>query len=89
MSVKNSSICERDQQVLQDTYCGFTVDKIFKHISCWKSKDIYDICVGKKFREPTSKEFFTSKFNVANEDWKKIDTLAGKVTIDTRMRIFQ
>ena len=34
----------------------------------------YDICVGKKFREPTSKEFFTSKFNVANEDRKKVYT---------------
>ena len=26
----------------------------------------------KKIREPTSKEFFTSEFNVANEDWGKI-----------------
>ena len=43
----------------------------------------------KKIREPTSKEFFTSEFNVANEDWGKNYTPAGKVNIDTRMRIFQ
>ena len=91
MSVKNCGMymCERNQHVLHCTYCGFTVEKIFKHISCWKTKDIYDICVGKKFKEPTSKEFFNSKFNVVNEDWKKIYTLAGKLTIDTRMRIVQ
>ena len=53
---------ERDQH----DNCGFTVDKIFKHISCWKTKDIYDICVGKKFREPTSKELSPSNFNIAN-----------------------
>ena len=88
MSVKNCGMCERDQHVLQDTYCGFTVEKIFKHISCWKTKDIYDICVCTKFSS-TSKEFFTLKFNVANEDWKRNYTLAEKVTIDTRMRIFQ
>ena len=64
MSVKNCSMCERDQHVPQGTYCGFSVYKIFKHISCWKTKYIYDIWVGKKFREPTSKEFFSSKFNV-------------------------
>ena len=62
MSVKNCGMYERDQHVLQDTYCGLTFEKIFKHISCWKVKDIYDICVGKKFIEPALKEFFTTKF---------------------------
>ena len=57
MSVKNCSMCERDQHVLQDTYCGFTVEKIFKHISCWKTEDIYDICVGKKLGNLHQKSF--------------------------------
>ena len=82
MSVKNCGMCERDQHILYDTYCGFTVEKVFKHISCWKTTDIYDISVGAKFREPTSKESFTSKFNVSNKDWIKNYTLDGKVTID-------
>ena len=36
-----------------------------------------------------NKGFFIRKFDVRNEEWKKIYTLAGKATIDMRMRIFQ
>ena len=89
MSVRNCSDCERDQNVLQHINCGFSVDKTFKHIEMLKTKDIYNICISKKFKDSTTKDFFIRKFDVRNDEWKKIYTLAGKATIDTRMRIFQ
>ena len=89
MLVRNCSDCERDQNVLQHINCGFSVDKTFKHIEMLKTKDIYNICISKKFKDSTTKDFFIRKFDVRNEEWKKIYTLAGKATIDMRMRIFQ
>ena len=89
MSVRNCSDCERDQNVLQHINCGFSVNKTLKQIEMLTTKDIYNICISKKFKNSTTKDFFIRKFDVRNEEWKNIYTLAGKATIDMRMRIFQ
>ena len=59
MSVRNCSDCERDQNVLQHINCGFSVDKTFKHIEMLKTKDIYNICISKKFKDSTTKDFLS------------------------------
>ena len=89
MSVRNCSECERDQNVLQHTNCGFLVDKAFKHTEMLKTKDIYNICISKKFKDSTAKDFFIRKFDVRCDEWDKIYTLVGKAeTIDMRMEMF-
>ena len=50
MSVRNCSECERDQNVLQQINCGFSVDKTFKRIEVLKTKYIYNICISKNLR---------------------------------------
>ena len=57
MSVKNRSESERDQNVLKHINCGFSVDKTFKHIEVLKTKDIYNICIGKKIEDSTTMDF--------------------------------
>ena len=89
MSVRNCSKCERDQNVLQDTNCGFLVDKAFTHIEMLKTKDIYYIRISEKFKDSTAKDFFIRKFDVRCDEWEKIYTLVGKATIDMGMRMFQ
>ena len=56
---KNCSDCERHQNVLQHINCGFSVDKTFKHIEMLKTKDIYKICISKKFKDSTTKDFLS------------------------------
>ena len=74
---------------MQHTNCGFLGDKALKHIETLKTKDIYNICISKKFKDSTAKDFFVRKFDVRCEEWEKIYTLVGKATIDMRMRMFQ
>ena len=57
--LKDIKDCERDQNVLQHINCGFSVDKTFKHIEMLKTKDIYNICISKKFKDSTTKDFLS------------------------------
>ena len=54
-----------------------------------KRKIIMTYVLVKNLGNLHQKNFSLQSLMFANEDWKKIYTLAGKVTIDTRMRIFQ
>ena len=58
------SECERDQNALQHINCGFLIDIAFKRIEVLKTKDIYNICISKKFKDSTTKDFFIRKFDV-------------------------
>ena len=71
MSVRNFYECERDKNVLQNIKCGFSVVKTFTHIELLKIKDIYNICISKKFKDFPTKDFFIRRFDVRCEEWKR------------------
>ena len=50
---------------------------------------IYNALVQKRFVPPTSRNKLSQKFNIGEEDWPKIYSLAGKCSIDSKTRIFQ
>ena len=50
---------------------------------------IYNIHIDKLFKSPTSKLYYSNKFNVTEDDWPLIYTLAGKLTLDFKLRVFQ
>ena len=52
-------------------------------------KMIYNIHIDKLFKTPTSKLYYSNKFNVTEDDWLLIYTLAGKLTLDSKLRVFQ
>ena len=45
--------------------------------------------VQKHFVSPTSRNKFSQKFDISEEDWPKIYSLAGKCSIDSKTGIFQ
>ena len=50
---------------------------------------IYNALVQKSFVPPTSRNKFSQTFDISEEDWPKIFSLAGKCSIDSKTRIFQ
>ena len=50
---------------------------------------IYNALVQQSFVPPTSRNKFSQKFDISEEDWPKIYSLAGKCSIDSKTRIFQ
>ena len=53
------------------------------------SKIVYQQYIEKLFKVPTARLYFSRKLNVRDEYWPTIYTLASKLTIDSKMRIFQ
>ena len=53
------------------------------------SKIVYQQYIKKLFKVPTARLYFSQKHNVRDECWPTIYTLASKLTIDSKMRIFQ
>ena len=54
-----------------------------------KTNQIYDSLVQKKFKDPTAKDNLSQKFDISDQLWPKIYTLASKCTIETKTRVFQ
>ena len=50
---------------------------------------IHNIHIAKLFKTPTSKLYYSNKFNVTEDDWSLIYTLAAKLTLDSKLRVFQ
>ena len=50
---------------------------------------IYNMHIDKLFKTPTSKLYYFNKFDVTEDDWRLIYTLAGKLTLDFKLRVFQ
>ena len=53
------------------------------------SKIVYQQYIEKLFKVPIARLYFSRKLNVRDEYWPTIYTLASKLTIDSKMRIFQ
>ena len=67
---------------------GIFVNNSFLEVVKVTSKMIYNIHIDKLFKTPTSKLYYSSKFNVTEDDWPLIYTLAGKLTLDSKLRVF-
>ena len=50
---------------------------------------IYNALVQKHFVPPISRNKFSQKFDISEEDWPKIYSLTGKCSMDSKTRIFQ
>ena len=68
---------------------GIFVNNSFLEAVKVTSKMIYNINIDKLFETPTSKFYYSNKFNVTEDDWPLIYTLAGKLTLDSKLRVFQ
>ena len=59
-------------------------------LSRLNSTILYEILISNNSLKPSPQLYFEQLFpSIANEDWKKIYLLPRKVTLDTRLRIFQ
>ena len=50
---------------------------------------IYNIHIDKLLKTPTSKLHYSSKFNVTEDYWPLTYKLAGKLILDSKLRVFQ
>ena len=69
-------------------HCVYIKDT-FTDILKVKTNQIYDSLVQKKFQPPTAKANLSQKFDISDQLWPKIYTLASKCTIETKTRVFQ
>ena len=69
-------------------HCVYIKDT-FTDILKVKTNQIYDSLVQKKFQVPTAKTNLFQKFDISDQLWPKIYTLASKCTIETKTRVFQ
>ena len=69
-------------------YCVYIKDT-FTDILKVKTNQIYDSLVQKRFQAPTAKANLSQKFDISDQLWPKIYTLASKYTIETKTRVFQ
>ena len=68
---------------------GIFVNNSFFEVVKVTSKIIYNTHIDKLFKTPTSKLYYSNKFNVTEDDWPLIYTLAGKLTLGSKLRVFQ
>ena len=68
---------------------GIFVNNSFLEVVKVTSKMIYNIHIDKLFKTPASKLYYSNKFNVTEDDWPLIYTLAGKLTLNSKLRVFQ
>ena len=50
---------------------------------------IHNIHIDKLFKTLTSKLYYANKFNVTEDDWPLMYILASKLTLDSKLRVFQ
>ena len=67
---------------------GIFIGANFYGITKVKTRMIYTALVQKRFVPRKSRKNFFEKFDVSEEDWPKIYSLAGKCSIDLKTRIF-
>ena len=64
---------------------GIFVNNSFFEVAKVTSKMIYNIHIDKLFKMPASKLYYSNKFNVTEDDWPLTYTLAGKLTLDSKV----
>ena len=67
---------------------GIFIGDNFYGITKVKTSMIYNALVQKSFVPPTSRNKFSQNFDISEEDWPKIYSLAGNCSIDSKTRIF-
>ena len=85
----NFSIESYRQEEMINYRHGIFIGDNFYGITKVKTSMIYNALVQKRFVPPTSRNKLSQKFDISEEDWPKIYSLAGKCSIDSKTRIFQ
>ena len=68
---------------------GIFIGYNFYGITQVKTSMIYNALVQNIFVPPTSRNKFSQKFNISEEDLSKFYSIAGKSSIDSKTRIFE
>ena len=77
------------QEAMTNYRHGIFIGDNFYEIIKVKTSMIYNSLAKKKFVPQTSRNKFSQKFDISEEDWPKIYSLARKCSIDSNTRIFQ
>ena len=85
----NFSVESYSQEAMINYRHGIFIGDNFYGITNVKTSMIYNALVQKRFVPPTSRNKLSQKFDISDEDWPKIYSLAGKCSIDSKTRIFQ
>ena len=85
----NFSVESYSQEAMINYRHGIFIGGNFYGITKVKTSMIYNALVQKSFVPPTSRSKFSQKFDISEEDWPKIYSLAGKCSIGSKTRIFQ
>ena len=85
----NFSIESYSQEAMINYRQDIFIGDNFHGITKVKTSMIYNALVQKRFVPPTSRNKLSQKFDISEEDWPKIYSLAGKCSIDSKTRIFQ
>ena len=54
-----------------------------------RTRECYDLLIGKIFKQPSSQKTIARKLNVKTSNWKEIYTFSRKITHDSYSKIFQ
>ena len=85
----NFSIESYSQEAMINCRHGIFIGDNFYGITKVKTSMIYNALVQKTFVPPTSRNNFSQKFDISEEDCPKMYSLAEKCSIDSKTRIFQ
>ena len=82
--------CTEISEGQEESNCGIEFEGKFIRIQQITPKIIYKLSVSSKYNLPTAKEYCSRKFQIIRPDtWKSIYLLPRKVTVDTKIRMFQ
>ena len=74
----------------EESNCGIEFEGKYIRIQQITPKIIYKLSVSSKYSPSTAREYFSRKFQIICPDiWKSMYLLPTKVTVDTKIRMFQ
>ena len=66
------------------------INQTVHHIFKLRAKFLYNLLLGKMEYRPTAQRYLSNLFTLHDDfDWTKIYDLPSKITVDTRLRVFQ
>ena len=84
----NFSIASYSQEAMINYRHGIFIGDNVYGITKVKTIMIYNALVQKRFVPPTARNKLPQKFDISEEDWPNIYSLAGKCSIDSRLESF-
>ena len=83
-----TEILEEEEE--EESNCRIKFEEKYKPIQNITPKIIYELSVSSKYNPLTAMEYFSRKFQIIRPDtWKSTYLFPRKVTVDTKIRMFQ